>query len=301
LIIDGPKLWARTYMSPFLSREQVLALISEHAPPRLRQVLEENLAPAIGIIAREADDASLPTGASKIGGAPDVPRGFEWPAWKGRALGFVAQFNLEGVAPFDLESALPPSGTLSFFYAIEEQPWGGTSDAGAWQVLWWPREEELERRALPASACDRDLLPPHALGFHVRWQINTLTPDFTDDMTFEERQVLSRAFREALGPGDIAAHQLLGQSLPIQDPVEADLHERSEGEEMGDDEDAADYYRRLSEGGLKWRLLFQLDSESSGGRYKWMWGDAGILYFCIRHDDLKARRFDRACLQLQCH
>jgi uncharacterized protein YwqG len=31
-----------------------------------------------------------------------------------------------------------------------------------------------------------------------------------------------------------------------------------------------------------------------------MWGDAGCLYYWIRAEDLRARRFDRAWMILQC-
>ena len=52
----------------------------------------------------------------------------------------------------------------------------------------------------------------------------------------------------------------------------------------------------------KWRLLFQLDSQHNRVTYKeeWMWGDAGMIYFCIHEDALKARNFDSVWLQLQC-
>jgi uncharacterized protein YwqG len=32
-----------------------------------------------------------------------------------------------------------------------------------------------------------------------------------------------------------------------------------------------------------------------------MWGESGILYFWIRRDDLRARRFDKVWMTLQCH
>src|SRR2546428_6903743 len=34
-------------------------------------------------------------GGSRLGGAPDLPRGFRWPTWQGEELVFVAQIRLE--------------------------------------------------------------------------------------------------------------------------------------------------------------------------------------------------------------
>lgn len=44
-------------------------------------------------------------------------------------------------------------------------------------------------------------------------------------------------------------------------------------------------------------LLLQLDSDQDANL---MWGDAGLLYFWIRTEDLVAGRFDRVWMTLQC-
>ena len=48
-----------------------------------------------------------------------------------------------------------------------------------------------------------------------------------------------------------------------------------------------------------WQLLFQLDTVDGDG-FQLMFGDCGRVYFCIRKEDLAARRFDRVWLILQC-
>ena len=47
-----------------------------------------------------------------------------------------------------------------------------------------------------------------------------------------------------------------------------------------------------------WRLLLQVDSDDE---MEMMWGDCGMLYYCIRDEDLRARRFDDVWLVSQCY
>lgn len=61
---------------------------------------------------RMGDESDLPLGASKIKGIPHLPPGFDWP---GGAL-FLAQFNLEDLAPQDVQQLLPATGIMYFFF-----------------------------------------------------------------------------------------------------------------------------------------------------------------------------------------
>ncbi|MPM83653.1 hypothetical protein SDC9_130722 [bioreactor metagenome] len=47
----------------------------------------------------------------------------------------------------------------------------------------------------------------------------------------------------------------------------------------------------------QWLLLLQIGSDEKGGMG---WGDGGQVYLWMRRDDLRARRFDRVRLVLQC-
>ena len=49
----------------------------------------------------------------------------------------------------------------------------------------------------------------------------------------------------------------------------------------------------------KWRLLLQLDTVECGD-FCLMFGDCGHIYFYITKEDLKAKRFDKVWLILQC-
>ncbi|MCA9404210.1 MAG: DUF1963 domain-containing protein, partial [Candidatus Omnitrophica bacterium] len=54
----------------------------------------------------------------------------------------------------------------------------------------------------------------------------------------------------------------------------------------------------LAKGKDDWVLLFQLDEHPPS---EMVWGDAGMLYFWIRKQDLAERRFERTWMILQCH
>lgn len=61
------------------------------------------------------------TGRSRLGGAPDLPRGTEWPRVRGRPYRFVAQIDLADLprvsVPPSLRVSLPSAGLLSLFVA----------------------------------------------------------------------------------------------------------------------------------------------------------------------------------------
>lgn len=71
-------------------------------------------------------------GATHLGGEPDVPPEWTWPARGGLRMAFVAQVDLAACG----EAALPTRGVLQFFYDAVGQPWGTHGgDRGGWQVL----------------------------------------------------------------------------------------------------------------------------------------------------------------------
>ncbi len=67
--------------------------------------------------------SSLPLGASRSGGAPDVPAGFQWPNFDGVPMSFIAQFNLSELTEIEPTLRLPKSGWLLFFMALTDYGW----------------------------------------------------------------------------------------------------------------------------------------------------------------------------------
>lgn len=65
----------------------------------------------------EGGDDEIAVGASKLGGAPDLPRSVRWPEGDEKPLGFVLQVRLEELAELDVDALLPHEGMLYVFVA----------------------------------------------------------------------------------------------------------------------------------------------------------------------------------------
>lgn len=117
--------------------------------------------------------AELSVGASRFGGAPDVPADFIWPRFrtdtfeddrvKERPLSFLAQFNCREMSAWDTEGLLPKTGLLAFFYECSSQRWGfDPTDRGCARVFWFEDLESLQPAAFPADLPEEYRFP--ALG-----------------------------------------------------------------------------------------------------------------------------------------
>ena len=277
--------------------------------------------PAVEVVARAADDAGIPIGATKIAGCPDLPPGVPWPlrpAYTGKTLDeasadvsapntrwswaspeqcddfradararldvlsrpfplhFVAQFNLaDAWRAGPLDDDMPRDGVLALFYDIVEMPWGFDPADRASFALTYNAPEGLERREQPAelTALTQYVLePPLACA---------LVPCASEQDADEPMRT-----------------QISGWPTLIQDDMRAQCALVTAGHYCGD----ATAYRDPKLANLRaladeWILLFQITSHEELGV---TWGDAGQLYVLIRREDLRARRFDKAHLVLQC-
>jgi uncharacterized protein YwqG len=115
-------------------------------------------------------EAKIPVGASKYGGSPDVPDGFEWPEYDGKPLTFIVQIRLPDIAPYDTEKLLPETGMLYFFYEADKKPHGYyPEEKGSNRVLYV--EDELlplhryQHPVIKSKWGDIEGLPSHTLTF----------------------------------------------------------------------------------------------------------------------------------------
>ncbi len=266
--------------------------------------------PAVRLATRRS---AVENGASRIGGLPDVPPGFEWPRWvrpKGgiskylerltgpmsTPLGFVAQLDLSAIPR--VSEALPDSGWLYFFFDRSSEPWGfDPADRGACCVIYADCDRSALQRITPPKDVDADHLAECCAVDSSA--ILSLPSDLPSVKYGTSIYLALELLREGLLPTDRAAHQILGHPGLIQGPMELECQLASNGIYCGDSEgDASPQAKSLEPGAADWRLLLQIDTDEDGPG--WMWGDCGRIYFWIREQDLRARRFEDVWLILQC-
>lgn len=241
------------------------------------------------------------SGASRLGGAPDLPLGFEWPRWRGGELAFLGQLDLAAVTECIPEAGLPARGLLLAFYDAWRKPSGlEPSHAGSCRIVVAVDQEPLEpapeeRAAFRLSrlVLSRELTLPPAHSF----QLDPLELDATELAAWGLLRVrlaeVQGVVPEEHSPGPLTLHRLLGNAEPVYGrEMELDCQLAANGLDLSEGEGYADPKRdELEPGAAQWRLLLQLSSDPELG---WDWSDPfGRIYIWIRADDLLAGEFDR--------
>ena len=231
----------------------------------------------------EAALASLPLGASRFGGVPDLPPGVEWPSRDDVPMEFVAQLRLADAAGLDPLGRLPTTGHLWFFYNSQWLTFDQDQDHACCAVLYHDvADDQLVRQAPPRVDYQGEYdsaprLAPYVhglatLGFRAGdtvpggvspWITGTPLEQFWQDFT------AYHGGRFAI-EGDVKfqSNRLLGY-VDGQDYVDAHLH------------------------GTGDQLLLQVDSEDAAD---FQWGDCDRLYFFVSKEELAARNFSKARL-----
>lgn len=285
-------------------------LIRQSAPASAHAELTALLRSALVLRSTPTSDTQIALGASKFGGAPDVPEGFEWPQWKGKSLAFLAQINLSEIAPFDLEEQLPRTGVLLFFASLDEENpvWGEPDQREGWRVLWAhaplhrttpPADSHIKRSSRIGSISSQRVKPPadshwivpqntQRVAFDVDWIFDTWmehtlveNPDWGEEaweefefdiMDQAPHRMLTCPYGPQLSPFVVAANAAQGKS----------------GFALYDESVATD----------DWVLLLQLDT--GAGNFFADLDDVGWLYFMIRRDDLADGDFSKVWFNDQC-
>lgn len=278
-----------------LTRDDVVKLIDELPLSRVAAQLKALIRTAVTIEPKTVAEDGIEVGASKIGGLPDLPDGTEWPTWQDVPLAFIAQFRLADLAEHDVEDALPDAGMLCFFYDARQETWGlDPEDRGSWQVLYVESDATpLARSPMPDGLPEVSRFRACELEFSAT--ANLPPYDSADAQTLElterEQDAYMTLLDQVMG-ADLEGSKLLGHP----DSIQADMQEGCQLAFTGGsaDPDALE----LAQGTTDWRLLLQIDSEDEA---EMMWGDAGMIYYWVRKQDLQARKFDDVWLVLQCY
>ena len=228
-------------------------------------------------------------------------------------LSFVAQINFaEARSAGTLDADFPESGLLSVFYDLMEQPWGfNPADACALKLIFSEGDAELERRPQPPALLelpDHCRLAPMACELHAcitalplesaQWDSQGLALDEEQRDRFVEWWFDDAQNAASSGGEDSGCHRIGGWPTPVQGDMQTKCALVAAGHYCGNGDAYADEATRaVRDTATQWLLLLQIGSDEKGGMG---WGDEGQVYLWMRRDDLRARRFDRVRLVLQC-
>ncbi|GAA0437542.1 YwqG family protein [Streptomyces luteireticuli] len=273
------------------------ALAHQHLPEDIAERWIGLLRP--GLRLEKATGAGTGPIVGRLGGLPELPEDEEWPVWEGNgALSFVASLDCAALPSAALDIALPADGTLAFFYFDGQlddgcalvEPDYPDSRPGA-RVLYIPAGVHVAEREAPEG------IRPY-LEVPLTARPEATAPYPWHPVVYREfapmpdgHPVWDEDFREALWDhSEGTEHRVGGHADPVQDEVEAEVARGALGGPPWDDP-------RIQEEALRWTLLAQFGSDDDADM---MWGDAGVLYWLIRPEDLAERRFDRAMFTWQC-
>lgn len=304
---------------------------------RLARVVDDLLAlaqPAIRLdLTQAADEATMPLGGSKVGGAPDLPADVEWPTTdSGQPLPFIAQIRLADIAALDPQGDLPHDGLLSLFYAINdaEGELRVEDDATTWRIV-WARDDAAPLARRPPPAALLEAFDGHFPACAVAFTRRLTLPDvyaaaierlgFTEDERQGYIQVVSGADVGYLPEMDC---RLLGYPYELEsgtfvaaymaahgiEPPHVDLSRagqlgpldiaRGLWRTLHPDPAALEAERRQRElerlAANEWRLLLQVYSSDEA---EMDWAGGGVIHFGVQRAALAARDFSRCWVSLQ--
>ncbi|HHK5533162.1 TPA: YwqG family protein [Bacillus mobilis] len=247
-------------------KNKIEVLIDKYGLTHLKEELIHTVFPCVKVVPKQAETVAI--GSSKMGGVPDLPDSFEYPVHKGNPLQFIAQFNLNDLQNVGMDHNLPKTEML-YFFSIENYFEEDVNPTEAGRVFYYDVPVEQLQRAdgfqTNYSQC--------ATTFELTYKLPEL---FIEDEADSDRflQLL-----EELIPDNYDNHQMFGEPFSVQDEV---LQETGQYMDINPQQ---------------MTLLLQIDSDTKNCNM--MWGDLGMLYFCIGNEDLKNRRFENTCCVLQ--
>jgi uncharacterized protein YwqG len=236
------------------------------------------------------------SGRSRLGGAPELPPGFEWPRWRDEELAFVAQIDLAEVALLGVPTGLPAEGLLVLFCALDARPTGlRPDDKGAVKVVLVDGELEFVegRNALtevPLRFSAELSLPSEAAGLPE--PLGLAGPEL--DSWQRVREGLAERQGVELEDRAIdwhAIHRLRGYPDTMEEAMQVDAQLVFNGIDLNSGER---YYiphvDELEKDADQWQLLLQLSTDDEAGLQ--LGYPLGRLFVWIREGDLGQQRFD---------
>lgn len=255
---------------PLASLDDLNALIDRCGLVPARRLILSHASPCFHMIAG-GPAADAPLGATRLGGAPDLPAGSIWPMSEHGACGFLGQFDLADVRARAGATDLPSAGLLSVFVDFIDS----AADPVPVRAILTPPGASLVRLTPPAGQ--------DAYGAYTGWlnpvAVAAFTPGISvpsfDVRLYEQITALAPdgdtdAFQDGIWPApEGTIGQLLGLGL---DPGGPDLRLAIHAREIGRPR-LGDY--AFIKDRDEWEQLKTISHPLPNGRIYVPWTDAG--------------------------
>ena len=269
-------------------------------PPILepyRQQIAESVRPFIRITTEASPNVGI--AESKLGGAPYLPLGTEYPKDKnGDDMVLIAQINFAEVPPL---APFPASGILQFYISNSKHynyglAFTNTPDENKkqenWRVLWFDTvvtDETLLNTNFPASTAEIAGTPFETKNLPVKLHFElSYSPVAPGD--YQIPRVLSYAVTDSYGTPDKQDYAKLDAYSEIFWPSNVGHHLGGYAYFTQTD---PRFNAKLNVPSF---VLLQLDSDKV-----MMWGDVGVAHLFISPEDLAARDFSRVYYDWDCN
>lgn len=236
-------------------------------------------------------------GMSKLGGSPDLPKGFEWPRidWEEAdgpvPIPFLAQIDLAEVSKFDSEHRLPRAGMLYLFCDHTLTLTG----LDACRCFWVEEPGSLERSPRPADAFEFAEHAPFQITFGPAWAARHVCSLEVEDAfrrfgpAVQDERFAAMDRYSKLVRSVTPYHALLAYQRCRHFDVRMEVASVSAGEDFHvpyNTPATPELYEEINQ----WQLLFQFDCEMDK---EVSWGNGGLIYGYIKSEALIRRDFSK--------
>lgn len=213
-------------------------------------------------------------------------------------LHFLGQIDLADLPACD--SLADQDGLLLFFADVVDGMCGFDPLSAGSAVVALVEKPNVNSIVAPHASLSPDgVFADASLQFEIEWTIPADLRAHGIDLRVWDEESAYAKFYAQLDVEDAPVHRLFGHPQEIQRDMRLQCEMATSGIYCGSPEAYNAAVANGTEGSSKrWKLLAQFDSDDA---LRWMWGDAGRLYFWTPSDELEAARFDQAWGVQQCY
>lgn len=270
-----------------------------------KEKLIEMIRPTVGIKTKSNDDKNIKIGKSKIGGKPDLPKGFEWPRANDIPMLFCAQYNLSELTKYDKENKLPKNGFFYIFLSLDQE-WNEFNGVNQPFEFIYSESENIVRTEFPKDLQENqifktaliDYFEYYSLPDDENYKLFELEKKYNNELYFYFYQPTEEYIGEELFQDYDNMHQILGHDRSIQSSVVYDFASKELGLYGAESSEYQKRWNDILELSKTYELLLQLDCYDTNTDLT-KFGGSGTYYFGISKNDLENKHFNNIKMSFQ--